>query len=64
MSSLLDSQPVATQPATYHAEDDDSDEEEDEEQPKTWGRLFPLTPDFDTVGSYPRSSTQQEKTNR
>ena len=51
MSSLMDSQPVATQPATYHAEDDDTDDEEEDDTPKAWGRLFPLTPDFDTVGA-------------
>ena len=48
--SLSESQAPATQPATYHAADD-SDSSHEVERPVTWGRLFPMTPEFETIGA-------------
>ncbi len=54
MSASVDSQPEATQPQTYHADDDsDTDADADETAPKAWGRLLPLTPEFATIGLQP-----------
>ena len=51
LASFADSQPVATQPATFHADGEIEEEEVEEEVAKPWGRLFPVSPEFETLGS-------------
>lgn len=44
------SQPIATQPSTFLAEADSFEQSDCEETATVWGRLFPETKEFDTLG--------------